>query len=224
MATSLKLRKEEYSTLGDFIKISFERDLAEIALRFPKMNETFKNSFIAKLESIKTLESGLMLTEEQKNATQALYAEVDVLNKELNFLSNYCKDASLNVAVVSDLKKELTKGNVEGAILKIEGVKQFITANEEALVEEGMAVDFATVLGTHKESLASKNALQNSAMNARKTLTDANKKEYKELYGYIAKIMRYGKLVFSNTIIKDEYTTSRVISKMRAAKRATTNE
>lgn len=83
-------------------------------------------------------------------------------------------------------------------------------------VEEGMAADFATVLATHKTSLAAKNALQNSTLNARKTLTSANKTQYKELYADIAKIMRYGKLVFADSILKDEYTTAKVIAKMRS--------
>lgn len=219
MPTSLKLRKEEYSTLGDFISVSLERDLATISVRFPKVNEAFKDAFTAKLNEIKTLESGLNLTEDQKNATRELYAEVAVLNKELNFLSNYCKDANLPVAAVSALKKDLTSGNVEGAVLKIESVKQFVVANEAALIEEGMASDFATVLDTHKTSLATKNTLQNSSLNARKALTSANKVQYKELYAYIAKIMRYGKLVFADSIVKDEYTTVKVVGKMRAAQR-----
>ena len=118
MATGFKLRKEEYTTLGDFIKVSFERDLATITARYPKLNEAYKNQFVAKLEEVKTLESGLMLTEEQKNATQSLYQEVDVVNKELNFLSSYCKDAGISTEAVTDLKKLLAKGNVEGAVLK----------------------------------------------------------------------------------------------------------
>ena len=125
MATGFKLRKEEYTTLGDFIKVSFERDLATITARYTKLNEAYKNQFVAKLEEVKSLESGLMLTEEQKNATKSLYQEVDVVNKELNFLSSYCKDADISTEAVTDLKKALAKGNVEGAVLKIESVKQF---------------------------------------------------------------------------------------------------
>ena len=49
MATGFKLRKEEYTTLGDFIKVSFERDLATITARYPKLNEAYKNQFVAKL-------------------------------------------------------------------------------------------------------------------------------------------------------------------------------
>lgn len=218
MANGFLLKKEEYTTLGDFIKVSFERDLAAISARYPKLNEAYKNEFAAKLEEVKTLESGLILTQEQKNATQSLYIEVAELNKELNFLSSYCQDAGLNNEAVSDLKKTLSKGNVEGAILKIESLKQFVTSNAAALIEEGMATDFATTLDIHKTSLATKNTLQNSTLNARKALTQANKTQYADLYAYISKIMRSGKLVFSTSNVKDEYTISKVISRMRATR------
>lgn len=218
MSKGLRIRKEEYSALGDFISVSFERDLATISARFPKVNAAFRAAFMAKLEQIKTLESGITLTEEQKNATKELYAEVAGLNKELNFLSSYCKDANLPVNAVSALKKDLSSGNVEGAVLKIETVKQFIVANETVLIEEGMAPDFAMVLETHKTSLAAKNTLQNSSLNARKILTSANKTLYNELYADISKIMRYGKLVFADSIVKDEYTTVKVIAKMRSSR------
>ena len=79
-----------------------------------------------------------------------------------------------------------------------------------------MATDFADTLGNHKTSLSTKNTLQNSTMNAHKTLTSNNKEKYNDLYAYITKIMRSGKLVFATSNIKDEYTISKVISRMRA--------
>ena len=221
MSKGLKITKEEYSTLGDFVLQSFTRDQDAIMARFPKMNASFKAAFEEKLEAVKTLESGLVLTEAQKNATASLYAEVAQLNKELNFLSAYLKEANLNVTIVTDLKKTLLAGNVEGAILKIESVKQYVEANAVALIEEGMSADFATTLMAHKSSLATKNTLQNTKMNAHKTLTSENRSEYKALYEYIAKIIKYGKLVFDGDIIKDEYTVVKILSRMRAAQRQT---
>jgi hypothetical protein len=38
---NLKIRKEEYSALGDFVKASFVRDQAAIIARFPKLNAAF---------------------------------------------------------------------------------------------------------------------------------------------------------------------------------------
>ena|GEM_PF-1236537 len=214
----LKIRKEEYTALGDFIKTSFVRDQAAIMARFPKLNAAFLADFTAKLDAVKVLESGLVLTEEQKTATEALYVEATALNKELNFLSSYAKEAGLNTDAITALKNDLRDSNIEGALLKIESVKQFVVAHSAALEDEGMAAGFAVALENHKVSMAAKNALQNAYMNSRKQLTDANAAEYKALYGFITKIVKAGKLVFDGTVTKDEYVITKTVGRMRAAK------
>lgn len=216
---SIRIRKEEYSSLGDFIKISFVRDQDAIVARYPKLNETFLNLYSAKLEAIKVLESGLVLTEAQKSATASLYAEAYELNVELNFLKSYFKEAAFNYDIIEELKRDLSRLDIEGAILKIESLNQFVGLNEIALIGEGMSADFVQNLNAHKQSLSLKNASQNSFMNASKTLTDANKKEYKELYTLITKIANVGKLVFDKSIVKDEYVVSKVLLRMRAPKK-----
>jgi hypothetical protein len=217
---NLKIRKEEYTALADFVKVSFTRDQAAILARFPKLNAAFMNDFSTLLDEVKTLESGIVLTEEQKSITASLYTEASLLNKELNFLSNYIKSAGLSSSAVTELKNDLTKNNIEGAILKIESVKQYVIANEVALVDEGMASNFSTTLDNYKTSLSDKNTLQNNYMNSRKTLTETNKAKYNELYTYITKIAKSGKLVFDGTNVKDEYTITKTVGRMRAAKAA----
>lgn len=215
------IRLEEYSTLGDFVKASFVRDQGEFLVRFPKLDSHFLANFESKLQGIKTLESALVLTEEQKTATAQLYAEAGVMNKELNFLSAYIRDAGLSSVAVSELKTDLRTGNIEGALLKMEGVKQYVVAHQAALEAEGMAADFPVVIEAHKTSMEQKNALQNSYMNARKQLTQENKQQYKELYVFINKIVKAGKLLYDGETKKDEYTLSKVIGRMRVAPNAT---
>jgi hypothetical protein len=217
---STRVRKEEYTTLGDFVKTSFVRDQAVIMTRFPKLNAGFLSNFKEKLDKVKILESGLVLTEEQKAVTASLYAEAGALNKELVFLGSYIADAGLSTGIVPELRNDLNKINIEGAVLKMESLKQFVITHSALLVAEGMAAGFPAALDVHKVSLAEKNAKQNLFMNSRKTLTDANKAEYEALYGFILKIMDAGKLVFDGTVTKDEYSITRTIARMRAPKRS----
>lgn len=212
------VRLEEVAPLGDFVKTSYTRDFEPIKAKFPKMDEIFRTAFFGKLEFIKVLESSLELTESQKGVTASLYAEADALNEELNFLSAYFDDAGLNKGIVSDLKTDLTNGNIEGALLKIEGVKQFVTIHLTGLVAEGMDANYADKLRDHKVSMTAKNNLQNEIMNNRKELTDRNIAHYNALKKMIRKILRNGKLVFADTIIKDEYTGTKVLQRMRAAR------
>lgn len=223
MAKGFKIKYEEYTAAADFMRTSFVRDQSVIMVRYPKLDAQFLADFDAKNAAVKVLESGLVVTQAQKNATVSLAAEADVLNKELNFLNSYIRDADLNTTAVTDLKKDLNNGNMEGAILKIEGVKQFVVANAVVLQDEGMAVGFDGVLDGHKVSMADKNRLQNDYMVAHKRLVDANKGQYKALYGFISKIAEKGKLVFANTVTKDEYVISKTLGKMRAAVRVVAN-
>lgn len=212
------VRIEEVAPLGDFVKTSYTRDFDAIKSKFPKMDDAFKTNFFDKLAFVKELESSLELTESQKGVTTSLYAEADALNEELNFLSAYFDDAGLNKGIITDLKTDLFNGNIEGAILKIEGLKQFVTIHQVDLIAEGMEANYVTRLGDYKTSMTAKNVLQNEIMNNRKELTERNVGHYDELKKMIRKILRNGKLVFANSVIKDEYTSSKVLQRMRAAR------
>ena len=210
---------EEVAPYGDFVLTSYTRDFDVIKAKFPKMDNAFRDGFIAKLDFVKELESSLVLTESQKGVTESLYAEAKRLNTDLNFLSAYFADASLNTAIVTGLKNDLLNRNIEGAILKIESVKQFVASNQAALIAQGMDANFADVLTDYKVSLTQKNNEQNELINNRKQLTDANQVHYDELLKMIKKIVRNGKLVFKGSVTQDEYTTGKIVQRMRAAKK-----
>jgi hypothetical protein len=210
---------EEVAPYGDFVLTSYTRDFDAIKAKFPKMDNAFKEGFVAKLDFVKELESSLVLTESQKAVTESLYAEAKRLNTDLNFLSAYFADASLNTAIVTGLKNDLLNRNIEGAILKIESVKQFVVSNQDSLVAQGMDANFADVLTDYKVSLTQKNNEQNELFNNRKQLTDANQVHYDELLKMIKKIVRNGKLVFKGSVTQDEYTTGKIVQRMRAAKK-----
>ena len=215
-----QIRFEEYAPLGDFLMTSFVRDQAAIEVRFPKLNAGYVAAFQAKLVVVKALEGSLKLTIDQKKATATLYAEAEVVNKELNFLSSYFRDAGLPTDAISELKKNLTRGNIEGALLEMKDVKDFVIANQPALEAEGMDAGYPATLEAHRVSLSDKNELQNSVLNARKTLVDANKGDYKALYAYISSVAKKGKLIFDGTVVEDEYNLTKIVSRMRAPKKS----
>ena len=215
---AFSVRSEEYAPLGDFLRVSFVRDQAAIAVRFKKLDAPYLAAFDSQLEVVKKLEGTLILTEEQKKATADLYAEADVVNKDLNFLSSYFKDAGLPTAAISSLKKNLKRGNIEGALLEMKDLGQYIEANEVALIDEGMDAGFVSELKGHKDSMEALNNLQNSVLNTRKQLVDANQADYKKLYEFISTIAEKGKLVFKGSVVEDEYNLTKLVGRMRAPK------
>ncbi|MFY0481287.1 hypothetical protein ACI6PS_01675 [Flavobacterium sp. PLA-1-15] len=210
------VRVEEYSTLGDFIGKSYDRDLDLIVVRYPKLGKPYRDGFLAKLNEVKTLEGALFMTEEQKKATLMLYQVADYLGDELNFINTYLKEAGLDTKAVTALKKDLSNDNIEGAVLKIENVKQFLTEHRFVLEQEGMRSNFPQELGNAKEKLEDLNSTQNVFMNKLKALTSENKAVYTALYAMIAKIANAGKLVFKDDVKKDEYVIKKIVSRMRS--------
>ena len=217
---AFSVRSEEYAPLGSFLLASFTRDQAAIEVRFKKLDTTYLGAFEDQLNIVKKLEGTLVLTEEQKKATAELYAEADVVNKDLNFLSSYFKDAGLPTAAISSLKKNLKRSNIEGALLEMRDLRQYVIANVTALVDEGMDAGYPAELEAHIDSMEALNTLQNSVLNTRKQLVDANMVDYKKLYEFISTIAEKGKLIFKGTVIEDEYNITKLVNRMRAPKKS----
>jgi hypothetical protein len=210
------LRLEEYYPAGSFLRASFAAHRAELVLRFPEFDADYLAKFDEKLGVIKKLEQQVVLTESQKQATIDLYTMASGLNAEMNFLSYYFKKAGFDKGLISVVKKDLRSGNIEGATQKLEGIIQFITDKNDALVAKGMAADFAQTLASTRDGMNAKNELQNVKINALKKLHDDNRKLYTELYGYISTICEAGKIMYKGSVKGGEYTISKLIGRMRS--------
>ncbi|WP_445711921.1 hypothetical protein [Flavobacterium sp.] len=219
MSKSVTLRMEEYVPTGAFLKTSFERDRAELATRFSEFTPEFLLDFKAQLTKVEKLESTLVLTEEQKGVTSSLYEASTVLNKDLNFLSFYFERAGLDTASITAVKKKLAARNIEGATQRLEGVIQYAVSKKAALESKGMSAIFPDELATAKVNLETKNELQNSVMNIKKQLHKDNKAEYDKLYSFVSLITKAGKLMYDGLPKRDEYTVTKLVSRMRRGKK-----
>ncbi|WP_264521222.1 hypothetical protein [Flavobacterium sp. N1994] len=65
---STRVKKEEYTALGDFILPSFVRDQPTIVAKFPKFNNAFLTAFTTKLNFVKKLENRVVKAEEKKES------------------------------------------------------------------------------------------------------------------------------------------------------------
>jgi len=217
---AFSIRIEEYIPLAEIILFNYTRDLLTIKARYPKLNEAFRDSFIAKLETIKTQEKKLVITKQQTAITKSLYDEASKLVEELLFVKDYIKDAGLDNSLVTALIHDLRSHNIEGACEKIETVKQYIQANQVPIVEEGMATSFPDALETHKTSLAQKNKDQKTTSDSGLVLTGNNNSHYTDLYNDIINISDKAKKVFKNTPFEDQYVISKILKSMRSSKKA----
>lgn len=218
MSKGFKLRMEEYVPTGTFLKTSFTKDRAELATRFAEFTTEYEVAFIEQLTKVAKLEQTLKLTEKQKKVTETLYEKADLVNKEFNFLSFYFKRAGLDSSILTDVKNDLASKNIEGACFKMEGLMQYVADNKTVLVSKGMAAGFVATLETDVVDLSAKNELQTEVMNIKGQLHRDNASEYKKLYAYISTIAAAGKIMYDGAGKMDEYTLSKVLSRMRIIK------
>lgn len=212
-----RLRKEEYTIAAGFLKTSFAANRADLETRFPEFTSTYQNDFEAKIVQVQQLEQGITLTQEQKTATSDLYMAAKELNSELNFLAYYFKKTGLDKSLITNLKKELQKNNIEGSAQKITGIVQFITDKQALLTTKGMASTFPVELQQTRDLLTAKNELQNQKMNALKVLHNDNKAIFNELYEYIIEIADAGKIKYKGTVLAPQFTIAKLIDRMRSS-------
>jgi len=217
MSNSKTLMIEEYVPAGRFLLNSFTHDRAELALHFSEFTPAYLADFESKIEVVRNLEKTIVLTETQKQATAELYALASTLNNDLNFLVFYFKRAALDTKMLTKLKADLAKHNIEGACDKITAVIQYITAQHQVLESKGMAVSYPATLDTTRTALETKNELQNSVRNLKKQLYENNKVAYDALYGYVSTIADAGKIRYKGTSKALEYTISKIIARMRSS-------
>jgi hypothetical protein len=167
------------------------------------------------LAIVRTLEQSLVLTEQQKSVTRELYESARAMNKELNILSFQFKRAALDTAIMTRVKKELSRGNIEGACQKVDAVVQLLDEKSEILQSKGMRTTYSSELGIKNAELLQKNVLQKQLMDSRGQLTETNKQKYKDLYEYIGTISKAGKILYDGFKKEDEYTIAKLISRMR---------
>jgi sulfur transfer complex TusBCD TusB component (DsrH family) len=216
MSKGKQFLQEEYLPGALFIKTSFIRDRAEMVTRFAEYTPEYLVGFEAQITAVKQIQGALMLTEAQKQATANLYLKADSVNVEFNFVSSYFKKCKLDTKILSQVKKDLTARNIEGAIDKIATVIQMVAVNAAALMSKGMAANFAETLAADRDYLELQNALQNQVKNQVSDLYTANKAEYDALYEYIAEIANDGKIMYKGTPKAKEYTITKIIERMRS--------
>ena len=215
---SKKVKLEEFTPLAVLILKRFEMDQDEIVKRFPRLDALFIKNFKATMNEVKILDKELVLKNDQEDISDELYLEADAFNTELNYLSRYLSNAELDTGMVWALKKSLIKGNFDEAILKIDGLKQFIVAHHSVLESEGMHCCFPEDLEAYKISLGDKNYLHIKELSKRKPLKPVHQNVYASLSAFISTISYAGKVVFNGTLVKREYNINKIISKLRTPK------
>jgi len=218
MIRNRRMRVEEYVPTATLLLQSLLRDRIELVDKFSDFTMGYVERFKNQLHKIKALQMSLNMTGEQIKATEDLFIAVDLLNKDLNFLSFQFKQANLESDLLAKVKYDLVKRNIEGACLKMEDLIKFISNEHLVLESKGMNMHFPESLNIEKEDLVNKNKFLNNFKNNIGQLYLDHREDFNLLYDFMSTVSEAGRILYDGKEKEDEYTISKIIGKMRVEK------
>lgn len=217
------LNYEDYPAIGDALIASFTRDQPEFVAYYKTMDAAYIAEFENAINAVRETASVLAKTEERKGVTKQLYDLADEINRKLLFLADYSEDTGLETATLSAIRTKLTKRNIEGAIKDLRSILPYLQSHQSQLEAGDMPDGFLDYFPPLLPQMEAWNAEQISILSTRKALVEANTALFENAYSYISKISSRGKKIFKNTIRKDDYTISKLLTKVRTEAKARKN-
>lgn len=217
------LNYEDYPAIGDALIASFTRDQPEFVVYYKTMDVAYIAEFANAINAVRETASVLAKTEERKGVTKQLYNLADEINRKLLFLIDYSEDSGLETATLSAIRTKLTKRNIEGAIKDLRNILPYLQSKQSQLEEGDMPDGFLDYFPPLLPQMEAWNAEQISILSTRKALVEANAALFENAYSYISKISNRGKKIFKKTIRKDDYTISKLLTKIRTEAKARKN-
>lgn len=216
----LRFSQEDIPVIADFVITSFERDKTEFVEHYKTMDDTYLDGFKEANTNVKTLVSNVANVARKKKITNALYACADSMSEKIFMLKDYAIRANLDVEVISKAPKLLRTRNLEGAMKAIRDSLPYYTENIDMLVD--MPEGFLSNLSSDITEMYALNVEQNRLINEGKLSTDEARAVYAIVDTYIGEVCRAGRLIFKGTPKADEYMLKKLLSRVRAAKKAKT--
>lgn len=214
MAKGFLLKKENYTVVADFMLVSFERDLADFTKVFKTIDVAYLEAFKEANQIVKKTITAHGKKQEQKNTTQSLYATADGFREKLLLLKIYVQRANIEVPLLQETIIAFKRKNIEKAVKNTRDMLPILTQNAAKI--EDMPSDFLDDIPQILVEMENKNTEQNTLMNEGKEVSQNEKIVYEALYRYISEVASMGKILYKNSLKKDEYTISRILKKMEA--------
>lgn len=212
MKVSNNLKKESYTAVAEFMLVSFERDLSEFTKSFKTIDEEYLSKFKNAITDAKSLGSAMAIQAEQKNVTKKLYEYADKLKDMLAFLKRYAEKANLETTILGRIATSLRAKNIEKSVIDTRAALPYFIENKDKMTD--MPEGFLDKIEPIIDNFEKLNISQNSLMNQRKQITSESKDVYQKLYVYISEIADMGKMIYKQSTKKDEYTISKILSRM----------
>lgn len=217
-------KMEDVPVITGFVLTSMENDKVDFLAFSPTFADPFMDNVRAKrIECIELVKSKDVV-KQQKAITHQISVKLGELRVSLNPIEGYLKlaNGSLDIQLadfgLNDLRKDISKENVEGVISESQSFVTNLKRNEAVLQAIGLKTEMITGLTNQVTEIALLNQQQNDLKNKRSRVANDNIKEFNDLWGMFTSILNAGRAMYrgvSDVKLK-EYTLSSLLKRVHS--------
>jgi hypothetical protein len=190
--------------IGEFIVNSAENDIDDFRAYSSMFSIDYFAAIRSKIEVCNELIEASALSKELTFVTQQLRDKAKKFRLDVNALDRYLKLGSetLDIAVedigLKNVRTDISRGNVEGLVSKMQAALIIVKRNLPALKAIGMKQTFLDEIKTHLHEINALNEKQNMLTSKRNRLTIENIEKFNDLWNSLKLIMSTAKLIYQD--------------------------
>lgn len=214
---SFRINQAEYPMVGNAIYQSMNENLDNFKTHFSVIDENYAKEFKNAITDVQGVHAASTGMNEQTSVTKLLTAKQTELVDTLKFVKDYAFLGGVDEKPLKEPLKALRSGDTEEGVKATLSALAYYTSQKEKMTS--MPAGFLEKVKPLADEVERLNNEQNAAMNFRASLTKENRAKYDALDEYISTVCRLGKRLFKGTPKENEFTVSKILSRIRVAPR-----
>ncbi len=216
-------KNEELPIICGFSAISLGRDLNDFSAYSPQFDSAYLDDYKSKIDAAQELVQPKAETVELKMLNERIYATLDSLVPNINYVEGYLELARKSVALsptdfgLTQLRKSCRSRDTENVLTQLRTVETNIARYQRQLSEKGLTEALAAKFTEAGITLANDRKTKYEIVSSRMALVQSNMAVLNELSDLLAEICRIGKILFKQTdkAKLNDYTVSYLLKQVR---------
>jgi len=212
---------EDKTVISRFVINSFDPDKPKFIERFTRYEDPFKTTAIALIVECENIVATSFYLTQSKTVTSLLITTAISVRTDLDDFEIYAINAgvALNISWkdmgIKAVRDCISRKNMEGIAPAMTVLNANITANEDALTDQGMTQAKWDGLLAKVEQVRLLNEKQNKMEGDKEEAVAANHQKFDDMWAVTMNICRAGKAIFKGQVRANEYTIATLLKRIR---------
>lgn len=212
---------EDKTALSRFVANSFDTDRAKFIERFNRYMDPFFTNTIAKIVVCENIVATSFYLTQSKTLIGLLITTAISIRTDLDDIEIYAINAetALNISWkdmgIKEVRNCITRKNMEGIGPAMTVLNANITANEDALTDQGMTQAKWDGLLAKVEQVRLLNEKQNKMESDKEEAVAENHQKFDDMWTVTMNICKAGKAIFKGQVRANEYTIATLLKRIR---------